>query len=88
MRDDVAASLAAHGMARERIAIERFGARGVDDCVVPVAEREGLLRGACDPRRTTYAFAVRRVHGRCVMDVRYALEDYEIARGSILLCQS
>jgi ring-1,2-phenylacetyl-CoA epoxidase subunit PaaE len=31
---------------------------------------------------------VKLVEGEVDMDVRYALEDYEIARGFVLMCQS
>ena len=124
MRDDVVASMETHGIARERIAIERFAARAVDSGDERANDARAAREAGCEASATfdgrTFAYPVRPhdeslldaglragvelpyackggvcgtcramlVAGEVDMDVHYALEDYEIARGAILLCQS
>lgn len=124
MADELALALPRHGIARERISVERFrpGARAsqrtdapavsADDsgqctveaildgrrysfqlrrgveAIIDAAERQGIALpyscrgGICSTCRA------RLVEGEVDMDATYALEDYEIARGFILCCQS
>lgn len=135
MRDAVVAALESRGLARDRIAIERFAGdevpSGVDASAPGRAARgaasifadasgDDVCRVSATIDGRTFDFPARRgaesvldaglragidlpysckggvcatcravvTSGEVDMDVHYALEDYEIARGAVLLCQS
>jgi len=122
MTEAVVASLEAHGIAKDRIKTELFGAgsrTARPRPPAPVRDEEAIAATVVlDGRR--HSFGIERgketvleaglrqgidlpfscrggvcascravlVEGQVDMDVHYALEDYEIARGLILMCQS
>lgn len=123
MTEAVAASLEAHGIARERVKTELFAA-GAPATRRPAAAMPAASAETCeayailDGRRRRFTIEtgketileaglrqgldlpysckggvcstcrVMLVEGEVDMDVHYALEDYEIARGFVLMCQS
>ncbi len=119
----VSDSLAAHGIAADRVRTELFVAapRGASAFVPRVSGDEAAACEAyaiLDGRRSSFTIEkgtetvldaglrqgldlpysckggvcstcrVKLVEGEVEMDVHYALEDYEIARGFVLMCQS